>query len=119
MKTLHRMKGLAHDLVVTRDGTVLTLWAAAGVRHTVVDLGAPHIPGLEYARNTLLALAFSPRADSVLMLGLGGGSIARMLLAARPTMTIDAVEIDPAVEEIARKFFQVEAFPNGHLHLED
>lgn len=107
MKTLHRVKGLVHDLVVTRDGTVLTLWSPTGVRHTVLDLGAPHLPGLEYARNTLLALAFSPEAESALVLGLGGGSIPRMLLAAKPSLSIDVVEIDPVVLKVARRFFEV------------
>lgn len=119
MKTLHRVKGLAHDLVVTRDGTVVTLWSPNGVRHTVLDLGAPHQPGLEYARDTLLALAFSPAAQSVLVLGLGGGSIPRMLLAARPGLRIDAVEIDPVVLEIARRFFGMGESQGLLIHLED
>ncbi len=119
MKTLHRVKGLVHDLVVTRDGTVVTLWSPNGVRHTVLDLGAPHQPGLEYARNTLLALAFSPAAQSALVLGLGGGSIPRMLLAAKPGLRIDAVEIDPVVLEVARRFFGMGEFQDLLVHLED
>jgi spermidine synthase len=119
MKTLHRAKGLGHDLVVTQQGNTLTLWSHSGVRHTVLDLGAPHLPGLEYARNTLLALAFSPHAKSILLLGLGGGSIYHMLRHVRPAARIEAVEIDPAVLELARRFFQVGAAANFHVHLED
>ncbi len=119
MKTLHRVKGLVHDLVVTRDGTVLTLWSPTGVRHTVLDLGAPHLPGLEYARNTLLALAFSPEAESALVLGLGGGSIPRMLLAAKPSLSIDVVEIDPVVLKVARRFFEVGERRNFRIYLDD
>ncbi len=119
MKTLHRTKGLKHDLVVTRKGQTITLWSSAGIRHTVLNLDAPHLPGLEYARNTLAALAFSPGARSFLILGLGGGSIPRMLFAARPCVTIDTVEIDPAVPELARRFFQVEAWPRFKVYLQD
>jgi spermidine synthase len=119
MKTLYRTKGIAHDLIVTKEGSTITLWTAAGVRQTVLDLGAPHLPGLEYARNTLVALAFSPRAASFLILGLGGGSIPRMLLAARPGATVDAVEVDPAIPELARRFFQVDALPRFKVYLED
>jgi spermidine synthase len=54
-----------------------------------------------------------------LLLGLGGGSIARMFLAWRPSMKIDAVEIDPAVEEIARAYFDVGAFANFQVYIED
>jgi hypothetical protein len=104
MKTLHRTKGIAHDLIVTKEGSTITLWTAAGVRQSVLDLGAPHLPGLEYARNTLAVMAFNPSARSFLILGLGGGSIPRMLLAARPGASVDAVEIDPAIPELARRF---------------
>lgn len=119
MKTLRRTRGLAHDLVVTRDGTKITLWSAAGIRHTVLDLGAPHMPGLEYARNSLVVLAFSPQARSFLILGLGGGSIPRMLLAARPAAVVDAVEIDPAISDLAHTFFRIGALPRFEVHMED
>ncbi len=119
MKTLHRSRGLHHDLVVTQNGNTITLWSAAGVRHTVLDLDAPHIPGLEYARNTLLALAFHPQASSFLILGLGGGSIPRMLHAAVPGASIDAVEIDPAIPELALKYFQTGASQRFRVYVED
>jgi len=99
MKTLFRTKGVAHDLIVTRNGATVTLWSAAGLRHTVFDIAAPHLPGLEYARNMLTVLAFCPKAQSCLVLGLGGGSIPRMLLSARPQIEVEAVEYDPAVVE--------------------
>lgn len=119
MKTLHRTRGLSHDMVVTQEGNKVTLWSASGLQHTVLDLDAPHMPGLEYARNSLLALVFSPRAQSFLMLGLGGGSIPHMLLAARHAATVDAVEIDPEIPELARKFFQLGTSPRFQVYLED
>jgi spermidine synthase len=119
MKTLDRAKGLGHDLIVTKRGGTITLWSAAGIRHTVFDSAAPHIPGLEYARNTLAALAFCPQTQSSLILGLGGGSIPRMLLAARPGMEVEAVEIDPAVVELAARYFDIHTLTRFILHLED
>jgi spermidine synthase len=119
MKTVHRAKGLGHDLIVTRQGSKVVLWSSSGVRHTVVDLDAPYLPGLEYARNTLLAFAFAPRAESFLMLGLGGGSIFHMLRAACPGGLFDAVEIDPAVPELARRYFLLGCSPNLQVHVDD
>ena len=118
MKTLHRTRRSSHDLVVTQDGNKVTL-SVSGLRHTVLDLDAPHLPGLEYARNTLLALAFNPRAQSFLILGLGGGSIPHMLLAALPGATVDAVEIDPEIPELARRFFQLAPSPRFQVYVED
>jgi len=119
MKTLCRARGLVHDLIVTRKDGMITLWSATGVRHTVFDSAVPHLPGLEYARNMMAALAFCPHAKSCLVLGLGGGSIPRMLLAARPQMEVEAVEIDPAVVELAARYFGIRAIPGFSIHLED
>ena len=118
-KTLCRTRGLAQDLIITRKGNLITLWSAAGIRHTVFNSAAPHLPGLEYARNMLAALAFCPHARSCLILGLGGGSIPRMLLKARPQIEVDAVEIDPAVVDLAVKYFDIHALPRLTVHQED
>lgn len=118
-KTLCRVRGLFHDLIVTKKGKQITLWSDAGVRHTVFDADAPHIPGLEYARNVLAVLAFCPEARSCLILGLGGGSIPRMLLAALSEIAVDAVEIDPAVVELAARYFEIDTLPRLTVHLED
>lgn len=119
MKTLHRTRGMLHELIVTKDGKTITLWSAAGIRHTVLNLETPHKPGLEYAQNALAALAFNPKARSFLVLGLGGGSIPRMMLAARPGIAIDVVEIDPAVVELARRFFHLDALPHCRVFVDD
>jgi spermidine synthase len=119
VKTLHRAKGLVHELVVTREEGTITLWSAAGVRHTVFDSAAPYRPGLEYARNMLAVLAFCPLARSCLVLGLGGGSIPRMLLAARPQIEVEAVEVDPVIVELAGRYFNIRALPRFSVHTED
>jgi len=119
MKTLHCTRGLGHDLIVTRKGGMITLWSEARIRHTVFDSAAPHNPGLEYARNMLMVLAFCPQASSCLVLGLGGGSIPRMLLAARSRIEVEAVEIDPVVVELAARYFGVGALPRFAINLED
>ena len=119
IKTIHRARGLAHELIVTREGGVITLWSDAGVRHTVFDSSAPHVPGLEYARNMLAALAFCPDPQSCLVLGLGGGSIPHMLLAARPQLQVEAVEIDPAVVELANRYFGIRALPRFTVLVDD
>ncbi len=118
-KTLSRTRGRIHDLIVTRQGATITLWSEAGIRHTVFDSAVPHLPGLEYARNMLTVLAFCPRAQSCLVLGLGGGSIPRMLLAARTNIDVDAVEIDPVVVELAERYFHIRSLPRFRIHLDD
>jgi spermidine synthase len=56
----------------------------------------------------LLALPRERRRD-VLLLGLGGGSAARVVRAVAPEARIVAVEIDPAVVRLARRWFELDA----------
>ena len=56
----------------------------------------------------------------VLILGLGGGSLPRALHMLNPQAEIDAVELDPAVAEVAQRFFHYR--PDGdrsRLHVDD
>ncbi len=56
----------------------------------------------------LLAL-LPARRRSVLLLGLGGGSAARVVRALAPRARIVGVEIDPAVVRLARRWFELDA----------
>jgi spermidine synthase len=53
-----------------------------------------------------------PDLKSVLILGMGGGTMAHLISRALPETSIVSVELDPAMVEIAEKFFDVEAIPN-------
>lgn len=48
------------------------------------------------------------RVRSVLLLGLGGGSVARIIRALRPKARIVGVEFDPQVVEVARRAFDLD-----------
>ena len=53
------------------------------------------------------------------MLGGGGYCVPRYLLAERPDVSIDVVELDPGVTETARKYFHLEDNPNLRIFHED
>ena len=54
-------------------------------------------------------LAYAPRLDDVLCIGMGVGIVPRDL--ARKGVRVDVVEINPAVVPVARRFFDLD--PNG------
>lgn len=61
---------------------------------------------------SLLALGLcGGAARRALVVGLGGGTIVGLLRAARPRLRIDAVEIDPLVVRVARRYFGLEVLP--------
>lgn len=67
----------------------------------------PAGPGLAYIDDFHLAKVIRPEAKSLLMIGLGGGTAVKQFLRLYPDVTIDAVDIDPMVVDVARKFFML------------
>jgi predicted membrane-bound spermidine synthase len=60
-----------------------------------------------YARFYDLVKHFNPDFQRTLMLGGGGFTYPRKFVNAYPRATIDVVEIDPHIDEIARKYFRL------------
>lgn len=69
----------------------------------------------EYARAIEWVLALRPHARRGLVLGLGAGLLSKAL--ERAGLTVDAVEIDPAIVQTARDFFGYN--PKGRIFIND
>ena len=76
-------------------------------------------PYLTYQRWQPAALLLNPEIDSMLVLGMGSGGSGRYLRRARPGLTVDYVDIDPAIPEIAERFFFFEPGPLERAHVLD
>jgi spermidine synthase len=66
-----------------------------------------------------LALALKPDAKRVLVVGLGGGSIIKRMWRDYPEVTIDAVEIDPVVVDVAERYFELPSHARIDVTVED
>jgi len=66
-------------------------------------LESPH----RYPDYAQLAWLFDAGIKRVLMVGLGAGSISKRILHDYPQATVESVEIDPVVVDVAKRFFQV------------
>ena len=73
----------------------------------------------EYTKYYRLARHFSPNIESALMIGGGAYSYPKDFLNQYPSATIDVVEIDPQVTEIAKKYFNLEDDPRLTSYNED
>ncbi|HKJ24713.1 MAG TPA: fused MFS/spermidine synthase, partial [Myxococcota bacterium] len=90
-----------------------------GVDQSVVSLADPGAVPTEYVRLAALGLALARAPERVLILGLGGGSFARLVARARPDAEIDSVELDPVVVEAAARFFGVAPSARHRIHVAD
>ena len=84
-----------------------------------LDERRPQQLALTYTKMMMAALLLNPAPGRILIVGLGGGSLPVALAALHPRADIDVVEIDPAVVEVARRYF---GFPEGEgmkVHVQD
>ena len=73
----------------------------------------------EYTKFYDLAFHYKPDTKRVLMLGGGGYCVPKHILATRPDVSIDVVELDPGVTDTARKYFFLQDNPNMRIFHED
>jgi len=107
-----------HRLFVAQDDRYRWL-RADNIWHTEMDRKDPQGRGLPYSDYVDLAFLFNPNIRRVLVIGLGGGTIPKRFVRDYPSVKVDAVEIDPAVIRIAKRYFYVKEGPRLKLHEAD
>lgn len=109
MKLLHSERSLYREVLVyeTSAGTrcICFVRQCRVGRQSCMDTKQPERIVMRYPQMMLAALYVNPAPRSVLIIGLGGGTIPTALLKAAPGSAIDAVEIDPAVVRVAKQYF--------------
>jgi spermidine synthase len=88
-------------------------------RQSCIDLKQPDHLVFEYTQMLLGALLLNPDPSSILIIGLGGGTLPRTLGKLLPNADIDVVEIDPAVVRVATEYFGYEPNARQHVYEED
>ncbi|HEV3342921.1 MAG TPA: fused MFS/spermidine synthase [Pirellulales bacterium] len=96
---------------VRRDGDVRVLLfvrdSGEEVVETYLNLERPHELITEYTRAMFVSYLYAPRPKKVLLIGLGGGAMVHFLRHSDPDVSIDVVEIDSAIVDLAKKYFLV------------
>ena len=87
-----------------------------GTLQSSMDRRDPTSLELLYSRFTSLGLVLRPDAAKALIIGLGGGSMAKKYHQEFPEIEIDSIEIDPDVVEVARKFFHFQEDSCQRVH---
>lgn len=107
-EVLVETESLYHHIIVEADGSIRRLlFRRRGVDHSesAVDLSAPLKPQMRYTELMFSGLLYQPEPNDILIIGLGGGMLSRMLSHYFPTANVVTVELDPKVFELAREHF--------------
>lgn len=98
--------GLAFIHTVQRGGTWQRVLGVGGVWQSATLLGPRRMePAFEYYRAFARAFDLVPDARRLLVVGGGGFAFPKLVAAEHPDVITDVVEIDPAVIDIARRWF--------------
>lgn len=98
---------------------VRSLHFGSSPKQSAMALAEPERLELSYVRAMLAGLMFAPDPRRVLLLGLGGGSLAKFLLEHFPECRVEVVESRAAVVEAARRFFGLPEDPRLVIHIAD
>ena len=102
-----KRRGGDDGLEVTEERGTRVLHLGSRAIQSAMRVSRPWDLELAYTRAMMGFLMFNPIPQDVLMIGLGGGSLAKFIRKQRPQTHITAVEIDPRVIAAARTHFEL------------
>lgn len=121
-ETIHEERSIYRDITVVQNGDrrCLIFNLHRGDRNqTCMEVNDRDTLVFSYTRMSFAGLLLQPEPKSILVAGLGGGSIPMTLSDLFPDAEIDVVEIDQAVVNVAKEFFFFEENDNMHVTVSD
>jgi spermidine synthase len=96
-----------HNIAVKDEGDLRTLYFDDTMESRML-VDDPLGGAFEYTDYFEMPWLWNPDIKKVLMLGLGGASTQKALVHYHPDVTVQSVDIDPVVAEVAQEFFHYE-----------
>jgi spermidine synthase len=106
----------AGAVYVTERSGVRSLHIGSDTIQSSMRLARPNDLELAYTRSMMGFLLFAPTPRRVLLVGLGGGSLAKFIYHRMPETVVEVLEVSPDVVSIARRYFQLPA-ADGRLEI--
>jgi spermidine synthase len=97
----------AETVYVSEKFGVRSLHIGSDTVQSSMRIARPSDLELSYTRSMMGFMLFNDRPGRVLMIGLGGGSLAKFVYQYLPWASTQVVEVNPRVVAIARQYFQV------------
>jgi spermidine synthase len=112
LRLVHSERSLYREVLVYENGDTRCMCFTRNCRvgrQSCIDTRHPNKMVMRYPQMMLGALFVNPAPQSILIVGLGGGTLPRALRQVLPKSRIDVVEIDPAVVQVANRYFDFKA----------
>ncbi len=97
----------AETVYISEKFGVRSLHIGSDTVQSAMRIGAPNDLELSYTRSMMGFLLFNDHPKLVLMIGLGGGSVAKFIYHRMPWTTLRAIELRERVLTVARRYFDV------------
>jgi len=104
---------------VIENGYQRALHFGSEAKQSCMDLQDPFYLSLSYTRAMLSALLFHPAPRRVLLIGLGGGSLAKFIWQHFPECRLDVVENRTLVHSVAQRYFKLPDDDRINIHITD
>ena len=121
-KLIEERSSTYNNIYVYKDGPQMLMTFGHNKRfytETIYDTTNELSLPVTYTRYSTVGLAYSSGLDNLLEVGFGGGRTAWYLHKHVPSLDITAVELDPAVVELAQKYFGVRSEDKFKIEVAD
>ncbi len=111
-----------NNIFIVQKGDFLSMTfrlKGENMRQSVLNLRDRGQLPLVHSQYQTLGAAFAGRLRSMLMVGLGGGSVSDYLLRHVPDLSVVSVELDPGVVAAAQRYFGVAEGPRHRIVAQD
>ncbi|HEX4638277.1 MAG TPA: fused MFS/spermidine synthase [Chthoniobacterales bacterium] len=111
-----------NHITIERAGAIVemrSVWRSRLYRESAVDLNDPTHLVVPYTTWIAASAIFHPTPKHALMIGLGGGGFNQFFEQAFPTATLETVEIDPKVSELAQKYLAFKPSERDKVNVAD
>lgn len=119
---LHQERSLYRNLFVIQSGDercMLFRYPRPLGRESCILMHEPDKMIFDYTQMMMAGLYLNPKPQKLLIIGEGGGTIPTALQQMYPNLQIDLVELDGAVDRIAKRFFEFKPGPKMKVTIAD
>ncbi|CAF3184939.1 unnamed protein product [Rotaria socialis] len=113
-----------YSIIISQCGTkrIMRFNNLSNGAQAQLDLNRVDYPFVEYIQLMIISLTYYPFLldnKNILVIGLGGGTLPRAIRKLYPTCSITIIEIDPLVDEMAKKYFYFKEDSNMKVIIND